>query len=202
MREAMGGSSPTGDGVGGERDEVLVARCLEGSEAAFATLMARHRRMLYGVCLRITGNPNDALDALQETLTRVWRMMGGYSGRARFSTWLYRVATNAALEEVRRRGRAPEPTADDRLPSCVGVAPQPLADTVADRLAVDAALSRLPPHYRAAIVLRELCGCSYEEIADILDVPVNTVKSRISRARQALLALLAPAFTARPVAGR
>jgi RNA polymerase sigma-70 factor (ECF subfamily) len=170
----------------GERE--LIARCVDGDQRAFAELMTRHQRMLYAICLRITVNPDDALDAVQETLVRVWRMIGGYEQRAQFSTWLYRVATNAALEEIRKRGRRPEPV--DRLPE--QPASRPTDDEVVERMTTDGALAQLPPSYRAAVVLRDLCGCSYEEIAALLDVPVNTVKSRISRGRQALIPLLRP----------
>jgi RNA polymerase sigma-70 factor (ECF subfamily) len=146
--------------------------------------------MLYAVCLRITGHPEDALDALQETLTRAWRSAGSFRGEARPSTWLYRIATNAALAEVSRRKARPDPV--DEVPGDRWATVRAAGDVAVDRLSVDAALRRLPPPYRAAIVLRECCGCGYEEIVDILGVPMNTVKSRISRGRQALLELLGP----------
>jgi RNA polymerase sigma-70 factor (ECF subfamily) len=184
----------TAAALAGASEPELITRCVEGDQRAFAELMTRHQRMLYAICLRMTLNPDDAQEALQETLVRVWRMIGGFEQRSRFSTWLYRVATNAALEELRKRARRPEPVdllaAQDWLGEDASARPTD-ADVV-DRLTVDGALARLPLTYRAAVVLRDLCGCSYEEIAELLDVPVNTVKSRISRGRQSLVTLLRP----------
>ncbi len=170
-------------------DAELAARCAAGDERAFADLMGRHQKMLLAVCLRITGDRDDAFDALQETLTRAWRSLGRYRGDARMATWLYRIAVNASLDETRRRARRPVPV--DGIPDHgFGTRAGP-EDAVVGRLTLDEALARLPPPYRTAVVLRELCGCTYEEIADVLGTPVNTVKTRISRARRALLALLA-----------
>lgn len=112
-----------------------------------------------------------------------------FDGRARVSTWIYRVATNAALDELRRRRRRPLPHTDvvERTDS----AGDP-ADDVADRLAIDAALQRLSEEFRVPVVLRDLLDLDYAEIAAVVDVPVGTVKSRIARGRAQLAALLAP----------
>ena len=120
--------------------------------------------------------------------------MHRYDGRSLFTTWLYRVATNAALDELRRRKRRPVPAelTEDRPPAAgVGSAapapaPASVESVVAARLDVDAALAGLSPEFRAAVVLRDLCDLDYSEIADVLDVPIGTVRSRIARGRAAI----------------
>ncbi|GGM69950.1 RNA polymerase sigma factor [Dactylosporangium sucinum] len=174
-----------------EDEATLVTRGASGDQAAFAELVTRHRSMIHAVCVRITGDPQAAADALQETLIRAWRGLPKFRGDARFSTWLYRIAVNAAVAEAQRGADRPQPVDPFDLTPPAGAGPA-FADTIADRLAVQAALRRLPPQYRAAIVLRECADHSYEEIAEILQIPLNTVKSRISRARQALVSLLQP----------
>lgn len=114
-----------------------------------------------------------------------------YDGRAAFTTWAYRVVTNACLDELRRRRRRPEPG----LPA-IEVAPEggaPLLDqTLVDHLSLDDALGSLPLDYRTAVVLRDVVGLDYAQIADVLDIPPGTVRSRIARGRAALAASLRP----------
>jgi RNA polymerase sigma-70 factor (ECF subfamily) len=158
-----------------------------GDLAAFDALIRRYQQRMYAICRRVTCDDNDALDALQEALLQAWRHMDSFAGDAQVGTWLYRVATNAAIDEVRRRARRPQPS--DQLPEVP--APQALQhDQVADRLTIDWALAQLPPQFRVAIVLREYLGLSYLEIAEVREIPVDTVKSQISRGRQALAKLL------------
>lgn len=109
-----------------------------------------------------------------------------FDGRSAFTTWLYRVAMNAALDELRRRDRRPLPveTLPDAGPTTNAT------DQVDARLDLDAALASLPVDFRVAVVLRDLCDLDYAEIAGVLDVPVGTVRSRISRGREALSALV------------
>ncbi|HEX4092067.1 MAG TPA: sigma-70 family RNA polymerase sigma factor [Trebonia sp.] len=163
-----------------------------GNAEAFRVIAERYQGLMYGVCRRITGNDADAVDALQETLVIMWQRLGTFEGRSAMSTWLYRIATNAAIDEVRRRARRPVQADSTVLDH--EAAPDDVAGQAALRSAVDWALGRLPPQYRAAVVLRENYDLSYQEIADILDVPIDTVKSRISRGRQALAELLLPTF--------
>jgi RNA polymerase sigma-70 factor (ECF subfamily) len=135
----------------------------------------------------MTGNPADGSDAAQEALIAVTRGLASFDGRSQFSTWAYRVAVNAALDELRRRRRRPEPV-DAIAPT---TSHNSAVDTaVADRVDVDRALQQLPPDYRAAVVLRDLCGLDYAEIADVLAIPPGTVRSRIARGRTALVPLL------------
>jgi RNA polymerase sigma-70 factor (ECF subfamily) len=142
------------------------------------------------VCRRLTGNDADAADATQETLIAVVRGLGGFDGRSRFTTWTYRVAVNASLDELRRRRRRPEPGLEEyEAPAGGGRAER--SDDSDLRLDVDAALRRLPAEFRAAVVLRDLCGLDYAEIAEVLEIPPGTVRSRIARGRAALVPLLA-----------
>jgi RNA polymerase sigma-70 factor (ECF subfamily) len=163
-------------------DQELAAAAARGDSDAVDALLARHLDRIHAVCRRIVGNQHDALDATQEALLAIARGIGSFDGRARFTTWCYRVATNAALDEVRRRSRRPAPV--ETLPE--RDAAGRLDSEVADRLDVDAALAALPPEYRAAVALRDLAGLDYAEIALVLKVPAGTVRSRIARGRAAL----------------
>jgi RNA polymerase sigma-70 factor (ECF subfamily) len=115
----------------------------------------------------------------------VVRGLPRFDGRAAFGTWAYRIATNACLDELRRRRRRPEPGLPEVEQAPPAGAPGVDA-SVTDRLTADAALASLPPEFRAAVVLRDLCGLDYAEIAEVLQVPPGTVRSRIARGRAAL----------------
>ncbi len=180
-----------------EPDVVLVAAAQRGERDALDALLRRHHDRIGGVCRRITGNAADAADATQEALMAIARGIGRFDGTSSFSTWAYRVATNASLDELRRRGRRPMPTDDEGLE--LGAAHRPLTSggsptvgpsDVDARIDIDRALRTLPPDWRAALVLRDLCGLDYAEIAEVLKIPGGTVRSRIARARAAL----APVF--------
>lgn len=136
------------------------------------------------MCRRVTGNDADALDATQEALLAIVRGLDRFDGRAAFTTWSYRVATNAALDELRRRRRRPEPG----LPEWhdpAGSEP-PADDRLAERDEVDAALATIREDFRTAVVLRDVAGLDYAEIAAVLEIPPGTVRSRIARGRAAL----------------
>jgi RNA polymerase sigma-70 factor (ECF subfamily) len=165
----------------------LVARARSGDEHAFAELAGQHRARLWSICLRITGNEYDAEDALQEALTAAWLNLAGFRSDARFGTWAYRIASNAAIGVIRRRRDTPTDLAE-RLEQPVV---HDFTDQLADRDRVTAALAGLGEQFREAIVLREYGDMSYEEIAAHQCVPVQTVKSRLNRARAAVLAELA-----------
>ena len=172
--------------AGDERDDDAIAQqAARGDARALDELLRRHTPLVHGVCRRVLGNADDALDATQEALLSIARKIHTFDGRSRFTTWCYRVATNAALDEVRRRKRRPQPV--DAIPEATGAR---FDNLVADRLLIDAALEQLGPEYRAAVALRDLVGMDYAEIADVLGVPPGTVRSRISRGRAALADLL------------
>lgn len=176
-------------GGGGEAsDEALAAAANAGDRGALEVLLARHFDRVHAICRRVTGHPEDALDATQEALIAVTRGLHRYDGRSLFTTWLYRVATNAALDELRRRKRRPEPAEliEDRPLGGAGAGSAPVESAVVARLDVDAALAGLSPEFRAAVVLRDLCDMDYAEIAEALDVPIGTVRSRIARGRAAI----------------
>jgi len=139
------------------------------------------------VCRRLAGNDADALDATQEALIAIARGIRRFDGRAAFSTWAYRVATNACLDELRRRKRRAVPGLPDDLGAGeVSAATSVAIDVLPDRLAIDAALAELPEEFRVPVVLRDLCDLDYAEIAEALGIPPGTVRSRIARGRAQL----------------
>jgi RNA polymerase sigma-70 factor, ECF subfamily len=168
---------------GDEGDDALAAAAAKGDRAALESLLRRHASLVNAVCRRVLGNPEDALDAAQEALLAIARKIHTFDGRSRFSTWCYRVATNAALDEARRRAR--RPVAVEFLPE-PRAGSRSIDDLVADQLDVDAALRHLSPDHRAAVALRDLVGLDYAEIGEVLGIPPGTVRSRIARGRAAL----------------
>lgn len=174
--------------AGPDAEHHTVAAAQAGDRAALDELLRAHQSQVHAICRRITGNDADALDATQEALIAIVRGLPRFDGRSRFSTWVYRVATNACLDELRRRRRRPIVGLGDHDAAEVepaSPAPGP-AELVADRLDVDAALARLPEEFRVAVVLRDLCQLDYAEIAEVLDIPAGTVRSRIARGRAQL----------------
>jgi RNA polymerase sigma-70 factor (ECF subfamily) len=167
-------------------DESLLAAHLRGDPHAFGQLVARHERRVYGLCLRILGSREDAEDATQEAFLAALRKASTFRQAAAFTTWLYRVAVNAATDQARRRGRARLSPLD---PEEVGLAADPGGDPgelVATAVTVQAALAQVPEEFRVAVVLCDLYRVPYAEAAQILEVPVGTVKSRVFRGRVAL----------------
>ena len=167
-------------------DETLLAAHLRGDPRAFGELVSRHERRIYGLCLRILGNRQDAEDATQEAFLAALRKAAGFRRAAAFSTWLYRIAVNAATDQARRRGRARLVALD---PEDAGLAVAPggeLGEVVAAAVAVQTALTQVPEEFRVAVVLCDLYRVPYADAAQILEVPVGTVKSRVFRGRLAL----------------
>jgi RNA polymerase sigma-70 factor, ECF subfamily len=168
-------------------DGDLVSRAQSGQLGAFEELVRRHRLATYRVALRMLGDESDAEDATQDVFVQAWRNLGGFRADAAFSTWMYRIVTNRCLNMLRARRRT-EPLPDDRE------APASRPDRIAEaRWQVEdlkLAILRLTPEQRAPLVLRELQGCSYEEIAQALDLSISAVKSRLHRARLELLSAM------------
>ncbi len=176
-------------------DPALVSAAQDGDGAAMDALLRRHHDRIHAVCRRLAGNDADALDATQEALIAIVRGIGRFDGRAAFSTWAYRVATNACLDELRRRKRRPVPGLPEGLGTRgpdVGATPAVGIELLPDRLAVDDALAQLTEEFRAPVVLRDLCDMDYAEIAETLGIPAGTVRSRIARGRAQLARLLDP----------
>ncbi|MCB0999922.1 MAG: sigma-70 family RNA polymerase sigma factor [Acidimicrobiales bacterium] len=175
-------------------DHALVRAAVAGDRAATDVLLRRHYDRMYAVCRRITGNDADAADAAQEAMIAIVRGLARFDGRSSFGTWAYRIATNASLDELRRRRRRPTPAdagRGDDLPGDHDAATadpdgERRLDRVSDRMLVDDALRRVPEEFRIPLVMRDVGDLDYAEIAAALDVPVGTVKSRIARGRAAL----------------
>ena len=150
-------------------------------------LLRRHYPRVYAVCRRLAGNDADAADAAQEALIAISRGLKRFDGRSSFATWSYRVATNACLDELRRRRRRWAEPLGDQL--AVGPA-DPVGEKISTRLDLDAALAGLPEEFRVPVVLRDQAGLSYHEIAEVLGIPPGTVRSRIARGRARLAVTL------------
>ena len=177
-------------------DRALVTAAQQGDRGAMDQLLRRHYDRIYAVCRRIVGNDSDAADASQEAMIAMVRSLARFDGRSTISTWAYRIATNASLDELRRRRRRPMlamPARDD-LPHEVADPDSGLRiDSIGDRELLDQALAGLAEEFRVPVVLRDIADLDYAEIVLTLDIPVGTVKSRIARGRAALaVALSAP----------
>jgi RNA polymerase sigma-70 factor (ECF subfamily) len=160
-----------------------------GDRAALDALLRRHYDRIYAVCRRMMGQDADAADAAQDALIAIVRGLARFDGRAAFGTWAYRIASNACIDELRRRGRRPDPGLPDLEHERRDPGPG-TADTVVDRLDIDAGLATLPVEFRAPLVLRDQLGLDYAEIAEVLGIPPGTVRSRIARGRRALATAL------------
>ena len=182
---------PSDDQRGDDRQ--LVAAAQAGDRRALETLLGRHYDRVHAVCRRIAGSSRDADDAAQEAMISIVRGLPRFDGRSQFSTWVYRIATNAALDELRRRRRRPVLAAvdDEGLqPDVADPRAQRTVEASVDRMTIDAALDALPEDFRVAVVLRDVADLDYGEIAEAVGVPVGTVKSRIARGRSQLAAAL------------
>ncbi len=169
----------------------LIRRASEGDAASFNSLMGMHERRMYAVAMRMCGNPDDAQDCLQEAMLRIYRSISGFKAQSSFSTWVYRITMNTCLDELRKRKTRPGASLDDLLetgwsPADGGESPEAHAIRSEVRQNLQRFIAELPEDMRAAIVLRDIQGYSYEEISQILGANLGTIKSRISRARERL----------------
>jgi RNA polymerase sigma-70 factor (ECF subfamily) len=181
-------------------DWALVRECASGDEDACTRLVTDHQRMVYQLGLHLLGDPQEALDLCQDVFLRVFRMLTQFRGQSSLRTWIYRIAINQASNRQRwwrRRHRAQQVSLDE---APQGELPELRQSAMPDRVLqqheaagqVWSALDALPFEQRAVIVLREIDGLSYEEIAASLNVAVGTVKSRLARAREHLRQVLRP----------
>lgn len=170
-------------------DRELIALVAEGDRDAFSELMARTEDMVFAVCLRIMGNRETARDATQETFVTLFRKADRYKGTAAVTTWLYRVTVNTCYDMLRKAKRRHA----DSLPDHIDPADPQSSDgftSVELRGPVVEALRSLPEEFRTAVVLRDVEGLALADVAEILEVPVGTVKSRVFRGRKLLAAEL------------
>jgi len=179
----------------GGRESTLIQRCAAGDEDAFAELVAEHQRMVVQLAMNLLGDRDEALDLSQEVFLRVFRTISRFRGQSALRTWIYRIAVNQARNRHRfwrRRHRADQVSLDAHMAAhgeflCgANVGPDRILAQKELAARLQDALDALPFDQRTAIVLREVDGLSYDEIAYSLGVAVGTVKSRLTRARQTL----------------
>ena len=169
----------------GESDAALLERYLAGDVGAFDQIMAAHEDRVFAVCLRIMTNRDAALDAVQETFITVFRKAGQFKGESAFSTWLYRVAVNTCYDQLRKQKRKlTEALPEDRDPA--DVSSEDRITAVELRPDIEEALAGLPEEFQAAVILSDLEGLPLQTVANVLEVPVGTVKSRVFRGRRLL----------------
>ncbi|HEY8370962.1 MAG TPA: sigma-70 family RNA polymerase sigma factor [Thermodesulfobacteriota bacterium] len=182
MSRPPGGPSPA--------DHDLVTRARNGDREAFRVLVERYEGRAYAIAFGLVGDREDAREIVQEAFLKAYRTLGGFRGDSSFYTWLYRIVVNLAIDA--RRKEHPSPLeAPDRLEDRDSPSPSDDAYRSELRAAILAAIDDLPPEQRAAIVLRELEGLSYAEIAEVEQVPIGTVMSRLFYARRKLQNALA-----------
>lgn len=186
-------------------DAVLVRRVQDGDAAAFTTLVSKYQDKVYNACWRLCGHVEDARDLTQEAFFRAYQGIATFKGQSGFYTWLFRIAVNLALSHRRKASYRTAQSLDgpvgygsqaDPLVARMAdpSAPNPSARTMQTELQgqIEAALESLEPEYRTVVVLRDIEGMDYAQIAAVLEVAVGTVKSRLHRARAALRERLAP----------
>ena len=181
-------------------DAQLVSLARRGDRSSFDMLVERHYTLAYNTAYRMLDDVDSASDATQAAFVRAYKSLGSFRGRSAFSTWLYRIVCNVCLDLLRNRRNdvvsldvaveSPDGTSLHTIPD-VSAKPDLSAERSERQRCVHAALRRLSAEYRGVVVLFDLLGFSYDEIADILQIPLGTVKSRLNRARLALKDTLA-----------
>ena len=182
-----------------EQEAAIVRNVLGGDANAFETLVLEYEKNVYNIALRMTGNSEDAADMTQEAFIKAYNSLQSFRGDSKFSVWLYRIVSNVCLDFLRSKNRRPTVSLsvedDDGEDAQLDVAdesqsPELLLDRKLTRDSVRRGLDSLPPDYRQILLLREIQGLSYDEIAQALSLEVGTVKSRIFRARKRLCTFL------------
>ena len=173
-------------------DYELAQSASSGDISAFELLYERHNRRVYSLCLRMTQNASEAEDLAQEVFIQLFRKIGSFRGESAFTTWLHRLTVNQVLMHFRKRGvRMEQTTEDGETPiQVVQGTENPLQMPVVDRIALDKAISQLPPGYRTVFILHDVEGHEHEEIARMLGCSVGTSKSQLHKARMKLRVLL------------
>ena len=175
----------------GPREQTWIAAAREGDQGAFEELVRLYEKRVLALTQRMCKNPEDAAEAAQEAFFAAWRGLKNFRGDSSFSTWLYRLASNACVDLLRREGKQQAAVSLDDgelnldVPSAAA-SPQEEAERRELREQIEEGLRALPPEYRAALVLREIQQLRYDEIGEALGVDIGTVKSRINRGRKKL----------------
>lgn len=175
-------------------DEQLITMVAEGDQAAFTILARRHEDKIFALAHRVLGDRGDALDATQETLLTVYRQAGTFRGDAAFSTWMYRISINTSRDLLRKRRRWQREGED--VAGLDPASPGRVDDQVTQRIDLARALDQLADDYREPVLLHDVVGLPYEEIARLTRTNIGTIKSRISRGRRKLAELLEPRASA------
>ena len=176
----------------------LVRSAKDGDAASFEELVKLHQKRVYNLALRMSGNPEDALDLSQEVFLRIYKALPLFKEQSAFSTWVYSIASNVCIDFVRKRNKlktvslSPDSETDSSVPEIPDNRYHPELEYEKTELreSIAAGLSTLSDEHREILVLREICGLSYQEICDALDLEGGTVKSRLSRARNQLCVFL------------
>lgn len=184
-------------------DFELVARVQEGDRDAFKELVERYQRKVYSICYGMLKNPDDSLDVSQEVFIKVYRYIEKFNRESSFYTWLYRITVNMCIDHIRKNSRAKKVEYDDRLshdgdtegddmllPSTMGINPDRVYGRKELRQKMAEALETLSEKHRTILVLREVEGLTYEELADVLNISKGTVMSRLYHARRYFQAAL------------
>ncbi len=182
-----------------QNEKDLLARAKQGEVEAFEQLIREHQRYAYNIAYRMLGHEEDAKDVTQEAFVKAYKSIGRFNGRAKFSTWLYQIVVNACRDHFRKAH--PTLSTTDENDRVMAIPDEDTTYGPLERLEREElrrelreCLIRLDPKYREVIILREIREMSYEDIAKVLDVPVGTVRSRISRGREHLAVLARQAF--------
>lgn len=187
-----------------ETDLNLVKRARNGDRDAFGVLVERYQRKIFGLCFGMVRNKDDAMDLVQETFVKVFKNLDRFEGQSSFYTWTYRIATNVCIDFLRRAKRTRAVDYDDAigrdedvddagmlLPSRLGVSPSKVLGRKELIEKLNEALGQLSPAHRQAILLREVEGLSYQEMADVMEISIGTVMSRLHHARKNMQKYLA-----------
>ena len=187
FRSFLAGKPATRDADGDSADREVAARAQQGDHRAYAQLVRQHQDRIFRHLLNLTGSREEALELSQEVFLKAWEALPGWRPEAQFHTWLYRIASNLAYDLLRRRRIVTyEPLAEDYDVPADEAGPEARLQARQGMAALDAALARLPPDQREIVLLREVEGLSYDELAATLGIDEGTVKSRLARGRAAL----------------
>ncbi len=167
------------------QDSALLAQVVEGDHEAFTQIMRNHQDRVFSVCLRIMGNREQALDATQDTFLTAFQKAEQFEGKSAFGTWIYRIAVNTCYDQLRKHKRRRTDPLPDHLDPADQAAEEALA-SAALRPEIQRALGAIPIDFRAAIILSDIEGMTLPDVAEVLGVPVGTVKSRVFRGRRLL----------------